>query len=171
MAALVRALVYATAFVGIVLVFLPARVLEWSGAIRTPSPGPTQWAGAVVTAAGAFLVVWCVLTFALVGRGTPAPFDPPRRLVVAGPYRFVRNPMYLGAGLALAGAALFYESLALSGFVVLFLLVTHLFVVLYEERALSRLFGAQYLEYSRDVLRWIPRKPTDRNRAGRRPAG
>ena len=153
MGAVVRALVYATAFIGIILVFLPARVLEWSGATRPPSPGLTQGAGAVVTAAGAFLALWCVLTFALVGRGTPAPFDPPRRLVVAGPYRFVRNPMYLGAALALAGAALFYESLALLGFVVLFLLVTHLFVVLYEERTLRRMFGAEYLEYSRDVRR------------------
>ncbi len=64
--------------------------------------------------------------------GTPAPFDPPRQLVVAGPYRMVRNPMYLGAALALAGAALFYRSWALLLYCAAFLLITHLFVVGYE---------------------------------------
>lgn len=63
---------------------------------------------------------------------TPAPFDPPRRLVVVGPCRLVRNPVYLGAGLALAGAALFYESWVLLGYCVVFTLVMSLFVVVYE---------------------------------------
>ena len=67
--------------------------------------------------AGGALALWCILAFALVGKGTPAPFDPPRRLVVAGPYRYVRNPMYIGAGLALTGAAMFYGSLRLLSYV------------------------------------------------------
>jgi len=65
-------------------------------------------AGILVGVAGGPLALWCILAFATVGKGTPAPFDPPRHLVVAGPYRYVRNPMYIGAGLALAGAAIFY---------------------------------------------------------------
>ena len=64
----------------------------------------------VVGAIGAILALWCIATFIMIGRGTPAPFDPPRHLVVVGPYRLVRNPMYIGAALALAGAVLFYES-------------------------------------------------------------
>jgi len=114
-------------------------------------------AGALVGVAGGALALWCILAFALVGKGTPAPFDPPRRLVVAGPYRYVRNPMYIGAGLALTGAAMFYGSLRLLGYVGLFLLATHAFVVLYEEPTLTRLFGQQYRAYQTRVRRWLPR--------------
>jgi len=89
-------------------VFLPGRVLSWSGIVRPAGIGAAQAAGMLVGASGAILALWCIATFILIGRGTPAPFDPPRRLVVVGPYRLVRNPMYIGAALALAGAALFY---------------------------------------------------------------
>jgi protein-S-isoprenylcysteine O-methyltransferase Ste14 len=138
-------------------VYLPARVLSWSGISRPPAIGVLQVAGMAVAAVGAALALWCVFTFALVGRGTPAPFDPPRRLVVRGPYRIVRNPMYIGAGLALSGAALFYQSIPLFAFTGLFFLITHLFVVVYEEPTLRRMFGAEYDAYSREVRRWRPR--------------
>ena len=107
--------------------------------------------------AGAALALWCILAFAFIGKGTPAPFDPPRRLVVAGPYRYLRNPMYLGAATGLAGASLFYRSLPLLGYTGAFLIVTHLFVVLYEEPTLRRLFGPEYQSYSSSVRRWLPR--------------
>jgi protein-S-isoprenylcysteine O-methyltransferase Ste14 len=154
---LVRALTYATVFVGFVLVFLPARVLAWSGVTRPDALGSLQVVGMAVVVVGAALALSCVLTFALVGRGTPAPFDPPRRLVVRGPYGAVRNPMYIGAALALAGAALFYQSVPLLGFTGLFLLITHLFVVLYEEPTLRRLFGRDYEAYCDGTRRWWPR--------------
>jgi protein-S-isoprenylcysteine O-methyltransferase Ste14 len=107
---------------------------------------------------GGALAVWCIVTFAFAGKGTPAPFDPPRKLVVAGPYRFVRNPMYLGAALALGGAAVVYRSPPLLGYVALFLLAAHLFVVGYEEPKLARLFGEQYGAYRARVRRWLPRR-------------
>lgn len=157
MLVLLRAVTYAALFIGLVLVFLPARVLAWSGITRPAVIGLPQVAGVALLAAGAALAIWCVLTFAVVGRGTPAPFDPPRRLVVRGPYRAVRNPMYIGAGLALAGAALFYQSLPLLGYTGLFALVTHLFVVGYEEPTLRRTFGDEYEAYRRRVRRWWPR--------------
>jgi len=72
-------------------------------------------------------------------------------------YRFVRNPMYIGAGLALAGAALFYGSLPLLGYTAVFFLATHLFVLWYEEPTLRRSFGPEYDAYSRQVKRWWPR--------------
>ena len=156
MTVLVRATTYATLFIGLVLVFLPAQVLFGSGATRPTSFGVTQLAGMLVAAAGATIAVWCILAFALVGHGTPAPFDPPRRLVARGPYRYVRNPMYLGAGLALAGAALFYGSGGLWVYAGGFLVLMHLFVVLYEEPTLRATFGGDYEAYCRRVHRWWP---------------
>ncbi len=158
-AALVRALTYATLFVGIVLVFLPARLLEWSGVVRPAAIGPVEVLGAAAVVAGAAIALWCVIAFAVSGRGTPAPFDPPRRLVANGPYRFVRNPMYIGAGTALAGAALFYRSFVLAGYLVLLALMVHGFIVWYEEPTLARLFGREYLDYRTRVHRWVPRRP------------
>lgn len=151
---LIRAITYATLFVGFLLVFLPARVLSWYGIVRPGSIGAAQVAGVVVGASGAVLALWCIGTLIVIGRGTPAPFDPPRRLVEVGPYRMVRNPMYLGAGLALAGAALFYESWGLLGYCAAFVLVTHLFVVMYEEPTLRATFGAPYERYCERVRRW-----------------
>ncbi len=156
MVVLLRAGIYVTLFAGLVLVFVPARVVSWSGIVAPSRIGAPQLAGMILAAAGATLAAWCVLAFARVGRGTPAPFDPPRRLVTAGPYRVVRNPMYIGAGLAVAGAALFYQSLHLLGYTGMFAGLAHLFVVLYEEPALRRSFGHEYEAYCRRVNRWRP---------------
>ena len=153
---LVRAVTYAALFIGLVLIYIPARLLSWSGIVRPAAIEVQQVAGMVIGAAGAAVALWCIFTFASNGRGTPAPFDPPRRLVIQGPYRFVRNPMYIGAGLALASAALFYESLPLLGYTGLVFLVTHLFVVWYEEPTLRRTFGQEYEAYYRQVRRWWP---------------
>src|SRR5262249_16263629 len=117
---LARALTYATLFLTLVLIVLPARVLEWSGIHAPPALGVAQLTGLAIAIAGGAITLWCVLAFAMLGQGTPAPFDPPRRLVVRGPYRFVRNPMYLGAAIALSGATIYYQSLSLVAFVALF---------------------------------------------------
>ena len=153
---LVRTVTYAALFIAFVLLYLPARVLVWAGVGR-PAFGAPQVIALAVGAVGAAIALWCVFTFAFVGHGTPAPFDPPRRLVVQGPYRRVRNPMYLGAGVALAAASLYYQSLALLAFTAGFLLATHLFVLGYEEPALRGTFGEQYDAYCREVRRWLPR--------------
>jgi len=153
----IRTLTYSTLFIGFVLVFLPARVLSASGLVRPQVFGGWQIAGMLVGAAGAAVAVSCILVFAFAGKGTPAPFDPPRRLVAIGPYRIVRNPMYVGAACALAGAALFYRSLPLVAYVAAFLLITHLFVVVYEEPTLRRTFGNDYGAYCTRTGRWLPR--------------
>lgn len=161
-----RAITYSTLFIGFVLVFLPAQVLAGAGIQMPGRSGGPQIAGMLVAAAGAAVAAWCILTFALVGRGTPAPFDPPRHLVAQGPYNYVRNPMYLGAGLALAGAALFYEATVLWWYAIGFLLVMHVFVVLYEEPTLRRSFGDAYEDYCRQVRRWWPIPRTARRYSG-----
>ena len=106
----------------------------------------------------------CVWNFAWRGLGTPAPFDPPRRLVIAGPYRFVRNPMCLGMAIALIGEALVYPNLARLMLILLptLAVVIMLFVRFYEEPTLRRMFGADYENYCRGVRRWLPRlRPFD----------
>lgn len=154
---LIRAVTYASLFIGLVLVFLPARVLSWSGITPIPMIGAWQVVGMMVAGLGAAIALWCILTFVILGKGTPAPFDPPRRLVVRGPYRIVRNPMYVGAGLALAGAAMFYKSIPLLSYAGLFGLITHVFVVFYEEPTLRRTFGNDYEVYCGHVGRWWPK--------------
>jgi protein-S-isoprenylcysteine O-methyltransferase Ste14 len=154
---LARAITYSTLFIGLLLVFLPARVLERAG-VRPPAAlGPAQMMGLALGATGALLALACILTFVAIGKGTPAPFDPPRKLVVAGPYRVMRNPMYAGAGLALAGAAIYTGSWGLFAYALGFLIAAHLFVVGYEEPHLRRRFGADYESYAASTSRWLPR--------------
>jgi protein-S-isoprenylcysteine O-methyltransferase Ste14 len=94
--------------------------------------------------------------FALRGKGTPAPIDPPKKLVVVGPYRIVRNPMYWSVLFVLLGEALIFRSTALAWLGALVFAGAMLFVFLYEEPALRRKFGAEYEEYCRRVPRWLP---------------
>ncbi len=95
--------------------------------------------------------------FALRGKGTPAPIDPPKTLVVEGPYRVVRNPMYWAVACVMMGEALAFRSLALAELAIAFFAGTILFVLLYEEPTLRRKFGAEYEAYCRRVPRWLPR--------------
>jgi len=155
---LARAVTYSALFIGFLLIFLPARILSSTGITRPSAFGAPQVAGMVLGACGAALALACIFTFVFAGRGTPAPFDPPRRLVVRGPYGVVRNPMYLGAGLALMGAALVYQSIPLLGYAGAFLLITHVFVVLYEEPTLRQTFESEYESYCRRVGRWWPKR-------------
>jgi protein-S-isoprenylcysteine O-methyltransferase Ste14 len=155
-APLIRSLVYSTLFIAFVLVFLPAQVLRLSEA---KAPSTMEWpqiVGMVLVVAGAVLAIWCVVTFGTIGQGSPAPFDPPRRLVIRGPYGFVRNPMYVGSLLALGGAALYFTSLPLLGFIIFIWIVEHALVFFYEEPTLRRTFGADYEEYSHHTNRWFP---------------
>lgn len=108
---------------------------------------------------GAVVGLRCVFDFAWTGLGTPAPIDPPRHLVVVGFYRYVRNPMYVGfAAMLLFGWVAFlpFDWLGVVAAAVI-LGGVHLFVRLYEEPTLRRLFGAEYEEYCANVPRWLPR--------------
>jgi protein-S-isoprenylcysteine O-methyltransferase Ste14 len=152
---LVRAITYATLFIGFLFVYVPGLLLGSANA-RPAIIGVPQVIGMIITSVGTAIAFWCIFTFAFVGRGTPAPFDPPRRLVIRGPYRFVRNPMYIGAILTLLGVALFYGSLSILIYACVFFLATHLFVVLYEEPTLRQTFRSDYEAYCRRVSRWWP---------------
>jgi hypothetical protein len=105
----------------------------------------------------ASLIAWSDALFVRVGRGTPASYDPPVVLVIRGPFRWVRNPMYVGAGLVVGGVAVWTQAVALAGYALLIILGCHLFLVFIEEPQLRARFGAPYGEYCRLVPRWLPR--------------
>lgn len=112
--------------------------------------------GAVVLCGGLLVLLWCVRDFFVSGRGTLAPWDPPRHLVVVGLYRFVRNPMYLGVLTTVSGQALLFGSPVLAAYVVLLASAFHASVILYEEPTLRRMFGQEFDAYLRSVPRWLP---------------
>jgi len=111
----------------------------------------------LIAAGVALYVATAFWGFALRGKGTPAPIDPPKKLVVEGPYRVVRNPMYWAVACVMMGEALAFRSMALAELAIAFFAGTILFVLLYEEPTLRRKFGAEYEAYCRRVPRWLPR--------------
>lgn len=113
--------------------------------------------GLVPILLGALMYLWCACDFTFTGKGTPAPIDPPKELVVRGLYRFVRNPIYVGAALVIIGESVLFESTRLFVYALLLLLVFHLFVIYYEEPGLREKFGEAYEQYCRTVPRWMPR--------------
>jgi protein-S-isoprenylcysteine O-methyltransferase Ste14 len=116
-----------------------------------------QAAGFLLVLAGSVPLIESFARFALVGLGTPAPIAPPKRLVVTGFYRYVRNPMYVGVLAVILGNGLILGNATVFGYAVVVAIAFNLFVLGYEEPALSRQFGADYLEFCRHVPRWLPR--------------
>ena len=113
--------------------------------------------GVALLAAGLALLLWCVRDFFVAGRGTLAPWDPPRHLVVVGLYRFVRNPMYLAVLTVVAGWSVLYLSAWLAGYLMLLAAMFHRRVIRHEEPWLQRQFGPEWAAYSAATPRWLPR--------------
>ncbi|HEX8154258.1 MAG TPA: isoprenylcysteine carboxylmethyltransferase family protein [Thermoanaerobaculia bacterium] len=154
--ALARSVVVSALFISIWTFFLPRWFARASGIAIVPR---MSVGGLMLMMAGGALMLACVFQFGWNGHGTPAPFDPPRRLVVRGPYRRVRNPMYAGMGILLLGETLVFRDIAREMLIMIALCwaAVTLLIVACEEPALRRSFGADYEEYCRHVRRWIPR--------------
>lgn len=154
-----RAVLYVVLFVAVVLVLLPGWVLRQTGG-QLAAPTALSWTlGLPVFLLGVAIALWAAVSDVILGRGTPAVYDPPRRLMSSGPYAWVRNPMYIGAATALLGAAIVYRSRALFLIMVAYATIAHLFVVAYEEPQLERRFGDDYARYRARVRRWLPHRP------------
>jgi protein-S-isoprenylcysteine O-methyltransferase Ste14 len=150
---------------GSVLLFVPAGLVA-TGLGPRWDPGPWRWAGLALVVPGALVILRCFGDFVRRGRGTPAPYDPPRELVVAGLYRYTRNPQYVGVLAVVCGEALLTGAAVLFGYAAVLALGYHLFVTLHEEPALRRLFGDAYVRYCAAVPRWLPLPfAVDRHRA------
>jgi len=156
---ILRGLVYSVAFIWL-WTWLAIQVRSFDGRLPWSLPAWLRPLGLAVAAAGALLAGTCIAAFVTKGRGTPAPFDPPQEFVASGPYRYVRNPMYVGAAAVILGAGLAVPSLSIVLFTFAFLLIMHLFVVVYEEPALAAKFGPSYQRYRSSVHRWVIRRPT-----------
>jgi protein-S-isoprenylcysteine O-methyltransferase Ste14 len=142
-------------------VLVPVWLARRDGLRIGPGPGPgaiaAQAAGLVLIGIGVALFVATLRRFAGEGEGTLAPWDPPRRLVVRGAYRYVRNPMISGVLMVLAGEALVLLSRSHLLWALLFFVVNALYIPLVEEPMLARRFGERYNEYCRHVPRLVPR--------------
>ena len=148
-----RSLLAVVLLPGVAPVVIPWLIAGWPARSVTGA----AWLGLVPLAFGLTLFAWCVAIFAARGRGTLAPWDAPRRFVAIGPYRRVRNPMYVGVGSVVLGEAILLSSVALAVYVAVLALVWHAFVVFWEEPSLERTFGDEYRSYRASVPRWLPR--------------
>lgn len=108
-------------------------------------------------ALGFFLVIWTMRLFATVGKGTPAPWDPIDKLIVTGPYAYVRNPMLSGVFCVLFAEALFFQSQELLIYTLIFIAINAVYFPLSEEKGLLKRYGEDYAEYKRNVPRFLPR--------------
>lgn len=144
-----RALVAFLALPGVVAFLVP--LLLWGPGAATFS---NAW-GMVPLSIGVVLLLVCAREFYVAGRGTLAPWAPPTALVVTGPYKWSRNPMYIAVVLVLAGWAIGFRSWSLTAYGVAVLVAFHLRIVLHEEPWLAHTFGTTWVQYRKRVSRWM----------------
>ncbi len=141
---------------GLVVGLIPFWILD----LRFKTLFPPVWqlhhyVAAFVFLMGFIIMIWCIVNFAIKGRGTLSPADPTKKLVVHGLYTFSRNPMYVGVILILIGEVIFFRSLVLCGYTLFVFITFTVFIVLVEEPRLRRDFGEEYDLYCQEVRRWL----------------
>jgi protein-S-isoprenylcysteine O-methyltransferase Ste14 len=154
-----RSIFFTIVVPGTVTVLIPYLILSPATDSSVGVSTSVEFLGILAMTVGAAILFWCIWDFAARGRGTLAPIDPPKLLVVHGLYRYVRNPMYLGVLILLLGEVTYFRSIALLQYTLAWFIVVNLVVVLYEEPSLRRRFGDSYERYLRSVNRWLPTRP------------
>lgn len=149
-------------------VVIPYVILSSAGLGYRFDVGAVRYIGLVPIALGIGIYLWCSHNFVFLGRGTPLHFTPIENLVVTGLYRYVRNPMYIGALLIVAGEALLFQSFGLIIYALASFGVLHLFILHFEEPHLAQKFGDMYIRYCKQVGRWIPHLTTYRTHDSKR---
>lgn len=153
---LLKTIIFTFLVPGTVTILVPYWLLSSRSAPPPMQLGVFRYFGALPILIGTAIYFWCAWDFTFAGRGTPAPIDPPKELVVRGLYRCVRNPMYVGILSILLGEVLLFASWRLFEYTAVVFIFFFLFVVLYEEPMLGRKFGESYRRYCKSVPRWIP---------------
>ena len=149
-----KSLLYLLFEAGVFALYVPLTFFRTGPRIET---GVLSFLAIPLWLIGGTIILWCFYDFTFKGRGTPLPTDPPRELVITGPYRYVRNPIYVAVGIIYAAYFLWFGYWAILMVAALALVGAHAFIVLYEEPTLKRKFGAAYEAYLRRVPRWVPR--------------
>lgn len=152
-----KTLIFTVLVPGTLAVWAPLLLVSSPGARGSVALGSFRHVGLAAMLIGASIYFWCAWDFTFSGKGTPAPIDPPRELVVRGLYKYVRNPMYIGVLSLVIGQAVWFESRVLVGYAALVYLLFFAFVVFYEEPVLRQKFGESYERYCKTVPRWLPR--------------
>ena len=147
---------------GTVLVFVPGLILWFSRgtSFGAESASPSQiqfWIGLLSLIFGIILAIWTARLQLTIGEGTPAPWDPPKKLVIRGPYRYVRNPMITGVFLILLAESLLFQFWPVAIWMIVFFAANLIYLPLVEEKDLEKRFGQEYLLYKEAVPRWIPK--------------
>jgi protein-S-isoprenylcysteine O-methyltransferase Ste14 len=152
MVLLLKNLLFTVVVPGTVAIYAPLFM------VRDQAAGSGVWlvASLAFFLAGGAIYSWCVWDFAAFGRGTPAPIDAPKKLIVRGLYHYTRNPMYVGVLTTILGWVILFKALHLLLYALCIGLCFHLFVVFYEEPHLREAFGGSYEDYRARVVRWLP---------------
>ncbi|HUT71308.1 MAG TPA: isoprenylcysteine carboxylmethyltransferase family protein [Desulfatiglandales bacterium] len=150
---------------GTVLVFIPASILLITQDSRFAAGlvSPAQiwfWLALLPASVGLVLCAWSATLFMKFGAGTPAPWHPPKKLVVRGPYRYIRNPMITGVLLILLAEAVLLQSWPIAIWMMVFFIGNPIYFPLIEEKGLEKRFGNEYRNYKAHVPRWIPHLKT-----------
>jgi protein-S-isoprenylcysteine O-methyltransferase Ste14 len=144
------------------LVVVPLGLIWLANGFLEFSLGVLRFLGFVPVGVGLVFMLNMFVYFAIVGGGTPAPFDPPSKFVTQGLYRYVRNPEYIGGLLIILGEGLILESVLVFVFAAFMFAMFHFFVIYSEEPKLKEMFGKSYVEYLNTVPRWFPRFPKEK---------
>lgn len=152
-----KSLLYLIIEAGLFALYVPLVLLRSGPRVET---NVVAWLAIPLWLVGSLIVLWSFWDFTFKGRGTPVPTDPPKELVTTGPYRYVRNPIYVGVMLIFLGHFLWFGYWALLIYSVCAWIGVDFFVVFYEEPTLKKKFGTVYEEYLRNVPRWIPKVRT-----------
>jgi protein-S-isoprenylcysteine O-methyltransferase Ste14 len=151
----IKTLIFIIVAPGSVTVLLPYLILSGDPAVAFPPLISMRSLAWIPILCGIVINLFCAYEFVFTGRGTPAPIDPPKELVAKGPYRYTRNPMYVGVSLILFSEAWLFDSVDSLVYAATVLICFHLFILFYEEPTLRGKFGESYERYCKEVPRWL----------------
>ncbi len=140
-----------------VIVVIPFFILYFSNYHYHIPDGVFIVIGCIILIAGLFLAGWTMMLFNNIGFGTPAPWNPPKNLVIEGPYCYVRNPMIIGVLLILLAEFFLLHAVQILWWVIIFFVINTIYFRVFEEKQLENNFGDDYRRYRQNVPMWIPR--------------